>query len=137
MKRYSPELHTSDHLFRIFRTLVDIGIRFTSQGSSVHGRVDGVDLETGVVAQAGIDPSASFGEQSLSFPINVAVNSDEFHGGDSGFTYANAGVSTSFDLGKGTSFDVGATYWLTNEDALPNNEEESFATVSAGVGFSF
>lgn len=108
-----------------------------SPSLTIHGRVDGQDLETGIVAVAGITPEYDIGGQTVSFPLNIAGNTDEFHGGDSGFTYASAGAATSFDMGKGTSLDLGATYYYTNEDTVPNNPDDSFITLSAGVGFSF
>lgn len=120
--------------------IIDAGFGFPgalSPSLTIHGRVDGEDLETGIVAVAGITPEYDFGGQTVSFPLNIAGNTDEFHGGDSGFTYASAGASTSFDMGKDTTFDVGATYYLTDEDTVPNNEDDSFLTLTAGVGFSF
>jgi len=109
-----------------------------SPSVTIHGRVDGVDLESGVVVVAGVEPSFDVTD-SISIPLalNVAANSDEYHGGDAGFTYASVGSGQSIPLGPGTSLDLGLTYYYTNSDTLPNNTDDSFLTASAGVSVSW
>lgn len=108
-----------------------------SPSLTLHGRIDGEGLDNGLVGVLGISPSYDIGGQSVSFPINVAANTDDFHGGDGGFTFANIGASTSFDIAKDTSLNVGATYFYTDEDSVPNNPDDSFVTLNAGIGWSF
>lgn len=111
---------------------------------TIHSRIDGGDvlnLEEGFVAVLGIAPGTQAGPVSLSFPLAVAFNTDDYHGGDSGFTFASAGVSASYPLEflkmGDWSLDVGLTGYLTSEDTTPGNPDEAFVTGSAGVSLAF
>lgn len=109
-----------------------------SPSVTIHGRVDGQDLESGVVVVAGIEPSFDVSDSvSIPLAVSVAGNTDEFHGGDAGFTFVSVGSSQSIPLSDITSLDLGLTYYYTNSDTLPNNEDESFLTASAGISVSW
>ncbi len=104
----------------------------------LHGRVDdGIPFDTGLVTQVGIVPGTSLGPVSLSFPITVSFDTDNFHGGDSGFAYASAGIAASIPIVDHVSLALGLTYYYTNDDVIPVNPDDSFLTGSAGVVISF
>jgi hypothetical protein len=105
---------------------------------AVHGRV-GIDIpgyDEGVVAQVGVAPSTALGPVTLSFPITVSFDTDGFHAGDGGFAYVSAGVGASIPIHKQISLSVGATYYHTQDDVIPNADED-FVVGSAGVVFTF
>ncbi len=104
----------------------------------VHGRVaDDIPLDTGVVAQVGIAPAYTLGPVALSFPIAVSFNTtDNFHGGDAGFAYVSAGIGASIPLYKTISLSLGATYYHTEDDVIPNPESD-FVVGSAGIVVTF
>jgi hypothetical protein len=110
-----------------------------SPSFTVHGRVDGEDMDTGAAFVAAIAPGTEAGALSLSFPVNVAADTDGFHGGDAGFSYASAGVSASLPLEvKGSpSLTAGLTFFYTNDDVIPNNPDEAFVTGSVGISIGF
>jgi hypothetical protein len=105
---------------------------------AVHGRV-GIDIpgyDEGVVAQVGVAPSTALGPVTLSFPITVSFDTDGVHAGDGGFAYVSAGVGASIPIHKQISLSVGATYYHTQDDVIPNADED-FVVGSAGVVFTF
>ncbi|WP_113956837.1 hypothetical protein [Roseimicrobium gellanilyticum] len=105
---------------------------------AVHGRV-GIDIpgyDEGVVAQVGVAPSTALGPVTLSFPITVSFDTDGFHAGDGGFAYVSAGVGASIPIHKQISLSVGATYYHTQDDVIPNADED-FVVGSAGIVFTF
>lgn len=104
----------------------------------LHGRVaDDIGFDTGLVAQVGIAPSKAFGPVTLSLPITASFDTDNFHGGDSGFAYVSAGLGASVPLWKQTTLNVGVTYYHTNDEVIPGNPDEDFVTGSAGITISF
>ena len=99
--------------------------------------------DNGLVAVLGIEPSFEAGPLEFAVPINVAGATDGYHGGDSGFAYASIGLSTSVplsfiseDLGS-WNLHGGLTYYITDDDVIPNNPDDSFLTASFGVGIDF
>jgi hypothetical protein len=105
---------------------------------AVHGRV-GIDLpgyDEGVVAQVGVAPSTTVGPVTLSFPVTVSFDTDGFHAGDGGFAYVSAGIGASVPIHKQISLSLGATYYHTQDDVIPNAEED-FVVGSAGIVFTF
>ena len=105
---------------------------------AVHGRV-GIDLpgyDEGVVAQVGVAPSTTLGPVSLSFPVTVSFDTDGFHAGGEGFAYVSAGVGASIPIHKQISLSLGATYYHTQDDVIPNADED-FVVGSAGIVFTF
>ncbi len=109
---------------------------------AVHARIAdrfaevGIPLERGVVGQVGIAPALTLGPVSLSFPVTVSVDSHDFHGGDGGFAYVSAGISGSIPLTKHISMILGATYYHTNHNVIPNPEDD-FVVGSGGFSISF
>ena len=105
---------------------------------AAHGRVD-IDLpgyDEGVVGQIGIAPGTTLGPVSLSFPVTVSFDTDGFHAGDGGFAYVSAGIGASVPLAKHVSLSLGATYYHTNDDVIPNVDSD-FVVGSAGIVISF
>jgi len=108
----------------------------------IHGRVgNGFSSEAnGVVGVVGIAPSKEFGIVTLSVPVNLAVNTENFHGGDGGFTFFNLGVGASVPLEfmpGDWSASAGLTYWHTPSSTVPNNPETDFVTGSIGLALAF
>ena len=106
---------------------------------TVHGRVDGEGMDTGAAFVAGISPGTTAGKAALSLPISVAADTDGFHGGDAGFSYASVGASASVPLGGDGSPSLGAgvTFYHTNEDVIPGNVDEDFVTGSLTLSLAF
>jgi hypothetical protein len=105
---------------------------------AVHGRV-GIDIpgyDTGVVGQLGVAPSTALGPVTLSFPITVSFDTDGFHAGGEGFAYVSAGVGASIPIHKQISLSIGATYYHTQDDVIPNVDSD-FVVGSAGIVFTF
>jgi hypothetical protein len=105
---------------------------------AVHGRV-GIDLpgyDEGVVGQIGVAPSTALGPVTLSFPVTVSFDTDGFHAGGEGFAYVSAGVGASIPIHKQISLSIGATYYHTQDDVIPNVDSD-FVVGSAGIVFTF
>jgi hypothetical protein len=90
----------------------------------------------------GIAPGFDVGPVAVTIPVNVAFATDNFHGGDSGFGYASAGVQASYPLpvpdGYGDwSLTAGYTYYHTSDDVIPNNPADDFFTGTAGISIGF
>ena len=99
--------------------------------------------DTGLVAVLGIEPGFSAGQVDLALPINVAAATDGFHGGDGGFAYASLGLSATLQLAVideklgAWNLHGGLTYYVTDDDVIPNNPDDSFLTASFGIGIDF
>ena len=127
--------------------IVDFGLGFDlplDPSITIHGRVDegASGGDTGIVAVLGVAVASGFGgielgDLSVSLPVNVAGATDGFHGGDSGFAYVSAGLGLSYPIYGGWDIHGAATYYYTDDSVIPNNADDSFVTLSAGVGFSF
>lgn len=117
---------------------------FLNPSATFHFRVDSElpNTDDGLAVVLGIAPGLKLGENiSLSFPLNIAGETEGFHGGDEGFSFAslgaNAGIPLSF-ISKGNwTFNIGVTYFVTSDDVIPNNPEDAFLTGSAGVTLTF
>jgi len=104
----------------------------------LHGRVaDEISFDTGLVTQLGIGPSKSFGKLTLGLPISVAFDTDNFHGGDAGFSFASAGVSATYAMTKNISANIGVTFYHTNDSVIPVNPDSDFFTGTAGITIAF
>ena len=103
----------------------------------VHGRVaDGIPLDTGAVFILGVNPGTKVGPVSLSFPVQVSFDTDNFHGGDAGFGFVSAGVSASIPLSTHVGLGLGVTYYHTNDSVIVNPDSD-FVTGTAGINISF
>lgn len=98
---------------------------------------DGIAFDTGLVAVAGIAPGTKAGPVSLTFPVQVAFDTEGYHGGDAGFSFASAGVNASMPLTKNVALNLGVTYYYTNDDVIPGNPDDDFITGSTGITISF
>lgn len=111
---------------------------FLAPSVTIHSRIDsGLGADDGIVGVLGIAPGTDLGPVSLSFPVNVAFLTDDFQGGDGGFGYASVGISASIPLVEHVSLSLGLTYYYTDEDAIPNNPDDSFLTGAAGIVITF
>ena len=112
-----------------------------SPSLTIHGRVDNdLGLNNGVVGVVGVAPGKEFGIVSVSLPVNLALNTDDFHGGDAGLTFINAGVGASVPLEfmpGDWSFGVGLTFWYTPSATVPGNPTETFVTGSTSLTLTF
>ena len=116
-----------------------------SPSLTLHNRVDegASGGDTGLVAVLGIEPGFSAGPVDLALPINVAAATDGFHGGDGGFAYASLGLSATLPLAVideklgAWNLHGGLTYYVTDDDVIPNNPDDSFLTASFGIGIDF
>ena len=114
---------------------------FLNPNLTLHGRVDGAEpFDTGLVTVLGIAPGTKLGPVSLSFPVNVAADTDGFHGGDAGFSYVSAGIGASLPLTfmKGNwTLNAGVTYYHTEDNVIVTNPESDFVTGSLGLALAF
>ncbi len=105
---------------------------------ALHGRVgDDLPFDTGLVAQVGIAPSKTFGKVTLSLPVVASFDTDNYHGGDSGFAYASVGLGASIPLCNHVTLNLGVTGYFTNDEVIPVNVDENFVTGSAGITIAF
>lgn len=114
-----------------------------------HYRYDGLGgQECGMVLQAGIRPTFLFNKDG-EYPITLAVPAaaaffiDHYQGGDSGFGYANVGLSASVPLkfipeGYGAwTAALTSTVWYTPEDSIPGNPDEVFVVTALSFNVAF
>lgn len=114
-----------------------------------HYRYDGFGgQEEAAVIQASIRPTFTVAKDTaypitLAVPAAVAFFVDHYQGGDSGFGYANVGLSASVPLafipeGYGAwSAGASAILWYTPEDSIPNNPDEVFVVTSLSLNVAF
>jgi hypothetical protein len=103
-----------------------------------HGRFDaGVTPDEGLVTVIGVGPTAALGPVSLSFPVQIAADTDNYHGGDAGISFVSAGVSASLPLSKQASISLGITYYHTFDDVIVTNPDDNIIVGSLGLGFTF
>jgi urease accessory protein len=100
-----------------------------------------VDLETGAVFVAGVAPETADNDTGVSFPVNVAAATDEYHGGDGGFAYLSAGIGFDIPFAltvKGDpSLGLGLTYYYTDDSVIPSNPDGSIFTGTVSIGIAF
>jgi len=110
---------------------------------TLHARVDNelAGFDNGLATVLGIAPGKSWDCLSLSFPVNVAFETEDFHAGDAGFSFASVGVGASVPLKfipRGNwSFEAGLTYYITNDEVIPVNKDDCFLTGNAGIKMTF
>ena len=132
--------------------IIDFKVAYThflNPSLLLHGRIyngigDYVDgngginsYENGLAVVLGIAPTAKVGPVTFSFPLQVAADTDGFHAGDAGFSFASAGVTATVPLAEHVTFSVGGTYYHTNDDVIPTNPDSDFVTGSASIAINF
>ncbi|MFT3991355.1 MAG: hypothetical protein QM680_08080 [Luteolibacter sp.] len=118
---------------------------FLSPSLTIHNRLDqgAAAGDEGTVLVLGLSHSIEAGPVTISFPFNVAYfATDDFHGGDSGFGYGSIGVTASYDLAflksvGDWSIHGGLTYYVTDQEVIPGNEEGDFLTANVGLTLKF
>lgn len=118
---------------------------FLNPSLTLHTRVDNelAGFDNGLVTVLGIAPGKSWDCVSLSFPVSVAFDTEGFHAGDGGFSFASFGVGASVPLKfipRGNwSFEAGLTYYVTDDDVIAPNKakDDCFLTGSAGIKLVF
>jgi hypothetical protein len=103
--------------------------------------------DEGSILVLGLSHGIEAGPVEVSFPVNVAMFlTDDFHapGADTGFGYVSFGVAGTLPLTPyiGSSWGDwnlhgGLTYFITDDDIIPNNNHNDFLTASLGLGLSF
>ena len=103
--------------------------------------------DEGSILVLGLSHGIEAGPVSISFPFNVAYFlTDDYHlvGADTGFGFASLGVGASLPLSPymGSSFgewtlNGGITYYITDDDIIPNNDHSDFFTASVGLSLDF
>lgn len=127
---------------------------FLSPSLTIHHRLDDGGVagsaagpgDEGTILVAGISHSIEAGPVTISFPLNVAYFiDDDFHApsADNGFGYGSIGVTASVPLSFITeeygdwSVHAGLTYYVTDQDVIPGNEEGDFFTANVGLTVAF
>ncbi|MGE9290118.1 MAG: hypothetical protein ACQKBT_03955 [Puniceicoccales bacterium] len=110
----------------------------------VHNRIEGNgDQDTGTVVVLGVSEGTSFDSLDVSVGAQVAFNTDNFHGGDSGLTYISVGPEVAFPLSfiseayGAWNVHGGAYFYYTPDKTIPNNPSETFVTANIGIGMDF
>ena len=125
---------------------------FLSPSLTIHQRLDqGAAVgDEGTVLVLGLSHSMEAGPVTLSFPVNIAYFlTDDFHnpllvGADDGFGFVSIGVAASLPLTPyigdaygDWSLNGGLTYYITDDDVIPNNPQDSFLTANIGLAVNF
>ncbi len=116
-----------------------------SPSLTLHNRVNegASGGDNGLVAVLGIEHGFSAGIVDFAIPVSVAAATEDFHGGDSGFAYASIGLNATIPLGfmneELGSWNIhgGLTYFITDDEVIPNNPDDSFVTANLGIGIDF
>jgi len=120
---------------------------------TIHHRLDqgAAAGDEGTILVLGLSHSIEAGPVTISFPFNLGYFlTDDFHnfpvngGSDTGFGYLSIGATTSLSLTPYISdcygdwaLNGGLTYFITEEDIIPNNPQSSFLTASLGLSVAF
>jgi hypothetical protein len=131
---------------------------FLSPSLTVHNRIDVGAAgsggfytpfspgDEGTVLVGAISYSVDAGPVTFSFPFNIAYFcSDDYHavGADDGFGFgsisANASMPLAFiaDSYGDWSIHAGLTYYVTDQDVIPNNPKGDFLTANVGLTVAF
>lgn len=135
---YHDWMYASQHERAVELKVAYTGLYGLNPYILLHGRVDDdISFDTGLVTVLGVTPSTPVGPLTVSFPIQVAAETSGYHGGDGGFSFASAGITTSIPLTKHMALNLGVTYYYTNDSVIPVNPDNSIFTGSAGIGITF
>ncbi|WP_269541774.1 hypothetical protein [Cerasicoccus fimbriatus] len=110
----------------------------------IHNRVDGNGTQdTGTVFVLGVSEGFTYEELSVDFGVDVAFNTDNYYGGQGGFTYLALGPQLSYPLNFiGEQYGAwnihgGMTFYYTPNNTIPTNITETFLTGNVGIGVDF
>lgn len=117
----------------------------------LHWRYDGNGGQnTGQAFCPHIEPTIVLMQDSkmpitVAFPLEVAIFSNGFQGGDNGFGYFNAAVNASVTIPDTIipkkfgvwSASARLDFYHTDDDAIPNNPNENFFVTSISIGTGF
>jgi len=127
---------------------------FLSPSITVHNRLDtggvagsgGQAGDEGTVVVGGLSYGFDAGPFAISIPFNLAYfATDEFHapGAEDGLGYGSLGVAASIPLsfigsqyGEWT-LNGNVTYYVTDQEIIPNNPEGDFLTAGLGIAVAF
>lgn len=115
---------------------------------TIHHRLDqgAAAGNEGTILVLGVSHSIETGPVTFSFPVNVAYFLDgDFHGGsDEGVGYASVGAQAAVPLAPvideafgDWTLNAGATYYFTDDEIIPNNDEKDLLTANVGLALSF
>ncbi len=126
---------------------------FLAPSLTVHHRLDqgAAAGDEGTILVLGLSHSIEAGPVTISFPLNVAYFlTEDFHnfpvagGSDDGFGYVSVGAAASLSLTPYISdcygdwaLNGGLTYFVTDDNVIPNNPQSSFLTASLGLSVAF
>ncbi len=112
--------------------------------AKAHVRIEGVGgQDEGAIFAFGGSHSFAGGDVSFSIPLEIAVATDDYHGGDSGVAYVTTGLGFSVPMssipdGLGSwDFHGGLNGYYTVDDVIPGNVDDTFLTFSMGVGVNW
>jgi hypothetical protein len=118
-----------------------------SPSLTIHTRLDeGAANDTGTILLLGVSHSVEAGPVTVSFPLGIAFFLDEdFHaaGAEDGLGYGSIGIQAAMPLGApGSAYGdwtlkAGLTYYVTDQEVIPNNPKGDFLTANLGISVAF
>ena len=125
---------------------------FLTPSITIHNRLDkgGAFGDEGTVVVGSLSYSFEAGPVTIAFPLNIAYfATEDFHnpdfvgGSDTGFGYGSLGATVTYPLafiseayGK-WSIHGGVTYYVTDDEIIPNNVQDDFLTANLGLTIAF
>lgn len=125
---------------------------FLSPSITVHHRFDqgAANGDEGTVIVGALSYSFEAGPVTIAIPFNIAYFvDDDFHnasaagGSDNGLGYGSIGVTATLPMSfipeayGEWNIHGGLTYYVTDQDVIPNNPEGDFLTANIGIGVAF
>ena len=132
---------------------------FLSPSLTIHNRLETGDVagsfqsdgtfdpgDEGTVLVLGLSHSVEAGPVTIAFPFSLAYFvDDDFHavGADNGVGYGSIGVTATLPLSFiGEEYGAwnihgGLTYYVTDQEVIPNNPEGDFFTANLGLTVAF
>jgi len=139
---YQEWIYASD-VERIFDIAVSYDT-FLNPSLVIHNRVEGNGgQETGTVFVLGVSEGTDYQGVNCNLGLNVAFNTDDFHGGESGLTYVSLSPQFKYLLSNiskaygNWNVHGGLTFYYTPDNTIPNNPTETFMTGNLGIGIDF
>lgn len=125
---------------------------FLNPSLTIHNRLDqgAAAGDEGTIVVLGLSHSVEAGPVTISFPFNLAYfATEDFHnfdfagGSDDGIGYGSIGVTATLPLSFISeaygewSLRGNLTYYVTEQDVIPNNPEGDFFTANIGLTVAF